>query len=310
MPTCKKCKIAVVRGKDQTVKCKKECGAVFHLKCSQEVNSFRNSEICEDCLQKQVKGTKTESHKINLDLSKVSPDVLLAEVNRKLDIIVQLQETINGLVSDVAFYAEHYQKLVDSQKSTETKIKALEQKNVFLEKSNKALEERVTSLEYSCKQKSIEIVGLDCETDEHLKTCITAIAAKLELNYEDICKIETVGAQIPTAEREGNVKKRPRPVRLHLSTSGAKMSWLEKGKKEKLKNCDIRQGGSDNRIFINDDLPKRTRQLLWETKKDLKNKFKFIWVHEGRILVRKDDRPENKKIYVIRSEDPLVAFVG
>ncbi|CAH2088032.1 unnamed protein product [Euphydryas editha] len=49
-------------------------------------------------------------------------------------------------------------------------------------------------------------------------------------------------------------------------------------------------GGSDKSyIFINEDMTKSARSILWNTKKQLRQVFKYIWVSNGKILIKKAD---------------------
>ncbi|KAJ2940828.1 hypothetical protein O0L34_g10079 [Tuta absoluta] len=77
-------------------------------------------------------------------------------------------------------------------------------------------------------------------------------------------------------------------------------------KKSRLTNADVYGDDSTNApIFINEDLPKPMKQLLWSVKNELKPKpFKYVWVQDGKILLKRED-PEDRKIWVIRTADDL-----
>ncbi|CAH0720181.1 unnamed protein product, partial [Brenthis ino] len=85
---------------------------------------------------------------------------------------------------------------------------------------------------------------------------------------------------------------KPAPIIIGFKTSGTKSrdEWLANRRKLKELNSSAITGGSQrNKIFINEDLTKTSRELLWNAKTQLKERFKFIWVNNGKILVKKAD---------------------
>lgn len=67
---------------------------------------------------------------------------ILTEVNKELDIIHKM----NDMKDTIDFYAEQYQQKGEFKQKAEKKF-SLEQKKNYLEKCNKALEERLQELE-------------------------------------------------------------------------------------------------------------------------------------------------------------------
>lgn len=64
--------------------------------------------------------------------------------------------------------------------------KALEQKNVYVEKYSTALEERTAFLESIGREKNIEIVGLKPRDSENIKAVIETLAKNISLNPNNI----------------------------------------------------------------------------------------------------------------------------
>ncbi|CAB3234886.1 unnamed protein product [Arctia plantaginis] len=124
--------------------------------------------------------------KITLNPREESGENVLAEVNKKLAVIYNLEKKIEELTNSVEFYADMYQTLLDFKEESQKKMKTLEQKNVYLEKCNKALEERVQELEMKDKEKNIEIHGLEKHENENTKLVVQKMAQKLNLDPNDI----------------------------------------------------------------------------------------------------------------------------
>lgn len=296
MAQCKKCKLFVSLTKDDIVKCKGNCDAVYHKKCVNK--KFLQSLTCDDC-QTNISSPmqRTGDSALTLKPNEETGENILIEINKKLAVIYNLEKKIENLTNSVELYADMYQVLVDFKEESQKKIKALEQKNVYLEKCNKALEERVQEIEMRDKEKNIEIYGLEKFDNENTKLLVQDLAQKLNLDPSDIEDAQRVGQ-----EKIGDAK--PKIVSVMLRSKTARNRWMLAKKQIKITNNTVYNNGSDKRIFINEDLPKYKRQLLWTARNKLKPKgFQYIWVQNCNILVKKNS--EEKKIYNIRSEEDL-----
>ncbi|XP_045456260.1 uncharacterized protein LOC123666098 [Melitaea cinxia] len=296
---CKKCKLFISLTKDEIVKCKGDCETVYHRKCVNK--KFIQNAICEDCVMINSSSKQSTSDtKSTLSLNENNGDNVLAEINKKLTVIYIVEKKIEDLTNAVEYYADMYQKLLDYKEESEKKIKALENRSVYLEKCNKALEERVQDLEIRNKEKNVEIHGLEkCENENTIQV-VRDLARKLNLDPNDIEDAQRVGQEKPN-------ESKPKVVLVTLRSKTARNSWMTVRKEINITNNKVYDNGSDKRIYINEDLPRYKRQLLWAVRNNLKPKgFQYIWVQNSNILVKKNN--EEKKIYNIRSEEDLKKF--
>ncbi|XP_026746087.1 uncharacterized protein LOC113507429 [Trichoplusia ni] len=288
MVQCKKCNKNVSLAKDDFIKCKGTCDLVFHKKCITKT-TFKN-EKCEDCVSALDSPSLDDS---NLRC-------ILAEMNRKMDIIYNMEKKLSELTDLVDFISEKYDKLCEHQVLTEKKIKALENKNEFLEKCNKSLEERVNDLEEVDREKKVELCGLEKKNNEDITKVVVQMAQKLQLESSEIEHAERVGREKPGSEK-------PPPVVVTLKTKAARNEWIGK-RKTNLTNGQIYGTPNENRVYINENLTRYKRSLLWSTKIQLKKTHKYIWVQDGKILIRKSD--DQKKIMSIRNESDIQKIVN
>lgn len=101
------------------------------------------------------------------------------------------------------------------------------------------------------------------------------------------------------------MQQKPRPVVITLASKADRDEWLSK-RRNRITNADVFNNQNKNAIYINEDLIKPMRHLLWITKMELKPAFKYIWINNGRILVKKDE--DIKKTHIIRSEGDIKAL--
>lgn len=302
MVLCKLCKLSIGRLKaDAKTKCKGSCAGVYHKNCAEKIKGFTNTQLCDECQDSPI---PKAGHSINLEVAKATPEKILAAVNEKLAIVFNMKNTLEEMADDISFYAQKYQELVESKAIADKKIKALEHKNVHLEICNKALEERVAYLEIKEKENNVELYGLQGIENESVESCVKKIADQLGMDHGKISEIKWVGANTAAAvakkQRDNSARAKPRPVVITLSTRDARNQWLATRKTHKLTNDDVFENGDNQRIYVNEDLTNYTRNLLWTAKNELKSLFRYIWVQNGRVLMRKDD-PQETKIRVIRT---------
>ena len=84
------------------------------------------------------------------------------------------------------------------------------------------------------------------------------------------------------------------------------LQWL-KTKKQQLTNHSIYNNNDVTRIYINENLTRQMRQLFWSTKQKLKDVFKFIWIQDGKILIKKSE--VEKKVYTICCESDINKYI-
>lgn len=267
------------------MRCKGQCEKVYHKKCTSR------SGICDNCQKSDSPGCGSKSQ-LDLDHKQVSVESLLQEVNTKLSIIYKMEKNIEELRDTVDFYAEQYQTMVAYKEESDKKIRSLEQKNVYLEKCNSALEERILDLESKEKERNIEIVGLEKKNKENIMDTLKVITHKLKLKAENITSAMRVGKE---KERDGKISQ---AVVVTLRSKVDRDDWLNVRKTRVTNNC-VYENGNEGRIYINEDLPRYKRQLLWTAKNELKAQYKYIWVQNSNILARKET---DKKIYRIKCE--------
>lgn len=94
--------------KDDIVKCKGDCENVYHKKCA--TKKLLGTTLCDDCQSNKSSPKKcADDTKITLNPREESGENVLAEVNKKLEVIYNLEKKIGELTNTVEFYADMYQ---------------------------------------------------------------------------------------------------------------------------------------------------------------------------------------------------------
>lgn len=285
---CKKCSKFLPKKQEEHFTCKGACKGVFHKTCVPNYELSARTDKCGLCSSnagdhKKITPQKLESHNMNLEST-------IKELNNKLEIVYEIQKNTN-------FYAEKYDELLrchqetlEMLKDTNRKLQDVKNRCVHLETLNGALEIRVRSLEQAERSQNIEIIGVEYKEKENLKEVVDTIAQKLDVDSTGIERAWRLRGTKHNANSRGIIVK--------LRTEGIKQKWLDNRKKMHV-NTDIFPNSTcSTKVFINEDLTKFNRELLWQAKQRKKeNLLKYVWVKNGRVLCKKDDEDRTRVIH-------------
>ncbi|KAJ8704272.1 hypothetical protein PYW08_012996 [Mythimna loreyi] len=156
-------------------------------------------------------------------------------------------------------------------------------------------------LEQKELSRNIELVHVQKLDGENVTEIVKKIAEELKLNTEDIEK----AWRVPTRGGDG---KNPRPIIVTLRTKEARSKWLKTRKETKITNHNVYQNHDFSQIYINEHLTHQMRNLFWATKTNLKDIYKFIWIQNSKILIKKEGT--DKKVHQIRFESDIQCYIA
>lgn len=209
---------------------------------------------------------------------------------------MEIEKEVDFLEEKYVELEKSNREMKEDSKKQENRVKDLMQKNTYLEKYNKALEQRIMRLEQKEMEMKIELLNVQKQEGEELMTIVGKLAQELKLNIEDIEK----------AWRIPGDKKEPRPVVVTLRSRDARAEWL-RCRKMVVTNDTLYQDGNNSRIYINEHVTRQTRQLFWSAKNRLRETYKFIWIKDGKVLVKKNEN--EKKVYQINFENDIDTLI-
>ncbi|XP_047543213.1 uncharacterized protein LOC125075545 [Vanessa atalanta] len=185
----------------------------------------------------------------------------------------KLDELVEGLV----FCKQSIQEL--KRKNTE-----MSNKNSNLETRIGALEQRLQEIEQQKLGDQIEISNIPYNDKEDARLIVEEIANKLQLPKDDVVSIQT---KVGSSRNE-----MPGPILLKMKNETIQNKWITTSKKCKIsvKDVVVNTGTKSGQqiVYIRESLTPYNKNLLWNAKQQLKDKYKFIWSKKGVIRVRKD----------------------
>lgn len=274
-----------VSSKQKSLKCQGEdCGNIIHTECS-NLPLGNSNWLCNACAPRttSLDAIMKEIKQLNADMSR-SIDACHEEISENSSLMKNLNEKIDRCVSVV--------------EEIDNKCKALE-------KENQNLVKELNRQEQYSRLNCIEISGVPECKGENVYTTVTRAAQIIgvSLSRNDIDSCHRLGNSIQPGYNRQIILKlvnrwkkeellAARRVRRNLCVRDLNLD------SPLLKAQDLEKS-----VYLNESLTKFNRALLGKCREYKKqNNIKFVWVRNGKILMRKT---ENSRVFVISSKEDL-----
>uniref|UniRef100_A0A8D8Y759 FP protein C-terminal domain-containing protein n=1 Tax=Cacopsylla melanoneura TaxID=428564 RepID=A0A8D8Y759_9HEMI len=201
-------------------------------------------------------------------------------------LIVQMSKDVKKLNS-IEEKLNKVLKVVDEQgkeiKKLKTQLAELKEENINLKNDNEENKNHIHDMQQRQRLINIIVDGIPVTKNENVYNIIKDLGTKLgiqdPLNDVQVChRVNTTN------------KRKPKPIVVRMLNTKTRDQWTAAYRVKKLWT---------EKIYVNEHLTARNQRILKEAKKAAKEKkFKFVWVKDCKIFVRKD---ETSKIYNMRS---------
>lgn len=293
-----------------------ECNFIYHVgKCSgtseTQFSSMREttkkSWRCQTCrVGRSRSGSKDKSKSQNPESSKevqtetdstqvthetktgaVPSDIaaILLDIQMKLNSLLELKTTVEKIELSVQVMSDKYDTILADTTRHEADIKGIKKKVQALETKVYSevdpLKEQLNDLEWRNRKLNLEFHGIKPTENENLIEKVNEVATLLNvapLSCNDVAAIHRLPAK---------PGKTPGII-VRFSRNDTRDEWF--AKRRKLRTA-------ESPVFIQENLTKHCRLLLFEAKKWAKEQgFQFAWHRNGKILVRRKDGDRERLI--------------
>lgn len=320
MPVCKIC-VQHITKKSPGIECTGFCQSSYHLKCvnlsTEQFQLFKSTSgfawkcsVCrlnEDSSHRQSSGvtsfTSSQDGAANVLTHDKNGEVFNSIKLMRVD-IQSLNQKQDDLLKSVSFCSD---KISDFEKSLGEigglirSIEVLKSENENLKKEVTQLKTKINDLEQHSKRRNIEIQGVPEAKNENVEHIVNKIIA--HMGEEPAGKIES----IHRVQAFNSNNKHPRNIVVELNSLNFKNRIVALSKLQRKKgNPGIAIEGIGEQIFINEHLSTQNKLLFRDTRSWAKtNHYKYVWIKNGCIFVRKDD---TARILRIRDFDTLASL--
>ncbi|XP_063538150.1 uncharacterized protein LOC134747457 [Cydia strobilella] len=221
---------------------------------------------------------------------------LKTSVNERLD---QLSANING-------WASKFQELEETVTNVRAEVAAVTEENTALRSQLNEIQHNFDEQEQKARQCNIEIQNLPAKSSENLIHVTLALGKVLNvsLTVESIKAVHRVAPNVQS-DRPKSRRLRDDVIAAARARRGVTVGQLLGAAATLSGSEPADQQKADSRpIFINEHLTLKNKILYSKTRKAVAEKnYKFVWIKNAAILVRRDD---SCAIIRIRKESDLI----
>lgn len=211
------------------------------------------------------------------------------------DLVANQLRNIQGEISEFKvsfeFFNEHFEEFKNRFHEKDTIIEQLRHDNENLQQSVTELTTRLSIVEQNMRDSNVEINGIPEDKSENLITTLKKIAdvTSCDIGDNDIMQITRVAKLNKENNRPRTVVAKLRSPRQRDNLLAAVGVFNKKQSSDKLNSNHLGIAGNPVPIFVSEHLCPSSKQLHAATRKLAKElSYKFVWIRNGRILVRKD----------------------
>lgn len=293
MSNCKVCLVSIK--KNQLKLTCAECNEEFHGKCVKmsqvDVNCLEELNTvwrCDPCSAERKKSmrldTSVQEGKLTLDdLMSVLKDIKEEQKSTKNDFNVSY-EAIHGKLGENTAALQNALAKIDEYTK---KVDDLQSENVNLKRRIFELEDKIDDMEQYSRRNCLELQGIPEEDGESVLNIVKDVGRALEMDITD--------SMVDTCHRLGQKKnsKGPRGIIVKFVRRLDKEELLKK-RRDKKRDFSTRHLNlttpTDNPVFVNESLSPTRRWLLGQARQLKKDRgYKYIWLRNGNILLRKEE---------------------
>lgn len=207
-----------------------------------------------------------------------------------------LKDEVNELRESVSFYNQKYEEIKADLDIKTTIIKDLKVDNEMLKTTVTDLSRRLNMVEQNAREANVEINGIpEHKTENLVKTMeqiIKAVNAH-NVSVEDVIHVTRVAKLNRGDERPRTVVAKLRTPRHRDEILAAVTKFNKKQSNDKLSSHHLGIGGARSPIYVSEHLSPVNKAIHAAARIKAKELgYKFTWVRNGRIFIRKDEGSE------------------
>lgn len=295
--------------------CLKPLGSKLKLKCNDcehefHASCFKYSKADVECVTKdgmvwrctECQGTRRRSMRFEAAAAegKLTLEDVMKVVTEIRDTQKNYEKGFNDAFDSLESQLQENTKALNAQKEQNKKlqelIENLSSENNLLKTKVKNLEARVEDMEQYSRSNCVEIQGIPHSPTEDVLSIVKEVGKALDLTIED--------SMVDACHRLGKPnRENPPGIIVKFVRRIDKEEMLKKRRVKRTLSTRHLGRPDDRTIYINESLSPARRRLHAMAKQFQKEKaYKFLWVRNGRIFLRKE---ENSPLRVVTSSDDL-----
>lgn len=216
-----------------------------------------------------------------------------------------LNEKITSYHDSMMFLNQQYEDLNAHLQETSAVVTELKKDNERLKATVSDLTGRLNTVELHMRECNVEINGVPENRSENLIDTMVQLTKAVEnpLTPDDIQHVTRVAKLNRDNDKPRAIVAKLRNPRIRDQVLAAVTKFNKKYSQDKLSTRHLGIGGTRSPVFVSEHLTPGNKHLHAAARKKAKEmSYKFVWVRNGRVYVRKD---ETHQALSVRSLDSL-----
>ncbi|KAI5716900.1 hypothetical protein M8J76_014410 [Diaphorina citri] len=286
--SCSKCKKGF-SAEELSITCS-NCKVILHYECAEVTASLVRklgreaaNWKCKDCSGKDKFKQFTDAVTVLFSTFKQDLSAKITDMENSLKFnSAQMDQVISG-----------FNEMKENFKQMQAKQDELVKENNTLKKVVKELQSRMVDMDQKALDHALEISGLP-ETITEPVEILGSLCKKIQMDPPE--RNGYTVKKIPSA-----VQGRPKMTIVTFESKFVRDEILKASKKHKPKVLDFTNVSKDTQaVFVNELLTPHNKKLLFNATKIKREKgFAFLWVSDGKLLLKKTQDSRIKRIFNI-----------
>lgn len=213
--------------------------------------------------------------------------------------LTEIKLSNDEILKNICFLNEKYDEIQVQLTFNNDEIGRLKKENENLKSTIADLSSRMSRVEQHSRECNLELSCIPEFKNENLTSTVVQLASVVScpIADTDIVTCKRVAKVNPSSERPRNVIVKLRTTDQRDGILAAVTSFNKANPKDKLNSGHLGIGGTKSPVYVSEHLSPSTKHLHAAARKAVREKlYKYIWVRNGLIMVRKDDTAPALKI--------------
>lgn len=253
-------------------------------------------------IQQEIDSLGEESEDVTISITKRDLwNIVKQEIESAIKELVpeqfnKINAIITSLQQSLSFFNEQYEEMKSTLTENSTIIKSLEKENITLQAKLKEVTKRTNLLEQHARSNNIEVQCVPEYKSENLISTMLQLSnvIKCDIKDDDIHFCSRIAKKDTKSTRPRSIVVKFSTPRIRDNFLAATMKFNRINSKNKLNTSHLGIGGDTPQpIFVVEHLSAENKAIHAAARTRAKELgYKFVWVRNGRILMKKSESSE------------------
>lgn len=233
-------------------------------------------------------------------------ETIVSSINQELE---PLKKEMQGIRDSISFMNEKFEDIKKEQQSSHESVKKLELENIELKTTIQQISERLVNLEQQSRSNNLEVQCVPENKSENVYTILTQLSrvVNYEINDKDILHCTRIAKTNPSSTRPRSIVVQLASPRMRDQLLSAVVNYNRINPQEKLNSSHLGYAGPKSPVYVVEHLSPNNKALHAAARLKAKEmNYKYVWVRNGRIFVRKN---EGDELIQIRNKNSLSKII-